>query len=276
MQYRQLGRTGVSLSVLGVGGGALGLTKAGDEGAAAILSRALALGITCVDTATAYGRGISEERIGRWLPGRRDRVFLATKLDQCDHEPAARELRESLARLGTETIDLVQVHAVNDSATLDRILGAGGVVAALEEARAAGAVRFIGITGHRDPDILRQALERYDFDTVLMPAGCMDGSEFLDAVGPLARERGTGLLGMKVFGHGAIAAAGQPALVYALGQAVSSLVIGMNSLAELEENAQTAAGMPMFANDERARLAELAREARTPERQWWRHELAAV
>lgn len=276
MQSRQLGRTGVSLSVLGVGGGSQGLTQAGDAGAGAIVGRALELGINYIDTATSYGHGASEERVGRALQGRRDQVFLATKLDQRDKEPAAAELRESLARLQTDHIDLVQVHAVNDPETLDRILAPGGVVSALEEARSAGVVRFIGITGHREPEMLREALERYDFDTVLVPAGCMDGSDFLDRVAPVAHRRGTGVLGMKVFGHGAISAAGSPALVYALDQPLTSLVVGMNSLEELEQNVAVIDHPEPLGLSARAALMATADAARTPEQQWWRHEPLAV
>ena len=276
MQKRLLGRTGVELSVLGVGGGSLGLTQAGDAGAYEIVDRALDLGINYIDTATSYGRGVSEERIGRALQGRRDRAFLATKLDQREKGLGAEELRQSLARLQTGWIDLIQIHAVNDLETLDRVLAPDGVVRALEEARRAGVVRFIGVTGHREPAVLRAALERYDFDTVLLPAGCMDGSDFLDVIVPLARQRQTGLLGMKVYGHGAIASAGPDAFVYALAQEVTALVIGMNSLDELEQNAATIDRFGPLNASARTSLMAAAAAARTPELQWWRNEPLAV
>jgi aryl-alcohol dehydrogenase-like predicted oxidoreductase len=276
MRYRELGRTGVSLSVLGVGGGRLGLTQAGDDGAAAILDRALELGVNYIDTATSYGRGVSEERIGRALSGRRDRVFLATKLDQREKDAATAELRGSLARLQTEWLDLIQVHAVNDRETLDRILAPGGVVEALEEARRAGGVRFIGITGHREPAVLRAALERYDFDTVRLPCGCMDASDFLDAVMPLARQHRTGLLGMKAFGHGAVSAAGSDALVYALGQPVTAVVVGMNTLEELDQNTALSDSSGPLDPSAQATLMAAAEAARTPALHWWRNEPVPV
>ena len=278
MQHRPLGNTGIHVPILALGCGRLSITAMEHDDAIRLLHRTLDLGVTYIDTATSYGGGESERRIGEALAARRGEVFLATKIDARSKDSAAREIQESLARLGTDYVDLLQLHGVNDEATLTQVLAPDGALRALEAARTAGQVRFIGITGHLNPGVLAQALESYPFDTVLMPAGCMDHlyGDFVPVVEPVAARKGVAVLGMKVFGHGAFQGRADLALRYALGQPVSSVLVGMSSPAQLEENVAVAESFALLTDAERAELEALARPAATLEGMWWRRPVGAA
>src|SRR4029453_7046254 len=137
---------------------------------------------------------------------RRDEVFLATKINKRRRSDVLAELNQNLKELQTDHVDLVQIHAVNAMADLEAALAPDGAISALEEARRQGMTRFVGITGHPRPAVLAQALQRYDFDTVLVPFGAIDGlttgpeTELL----PVAHEKRVGVIAMKVFGHGSL------------------------------------------------------------------------
>lgn len=278
MEQRPLGKTGVSVPILALGCGRLSITAMEHDEAIRLLHRALDLGVTYFDTATSYGAGESERRVGEVLATRRKEVFLATKIDARSQGEAAAEFRESLGRLGTDHVDLLQLHGVNDEATLARVLAPDGAVRAAEAAGQAGQVRFVGITGHQSPLVLAKALEAYPFDTVLMPVGCMDHlyGDFVPAVGPVATCGGVAILGMKVFGHGQYQGPSHLALRYALEQSVASVVVGMSSLAQLEENAAVAEGYSPLTEGERAQLESAALPAATLEGMWWRRPVGAA
>jgi uncharacterized protein len=272
MDRRLLGRTGQMVSVLGVGGGASGLTKPSKEEAIAIVHRALDLGVNYVDTASSYGRGESEKRVGEALKGRRDKVFLSTKIDARTRKEAQDEIRGCIARLQVDCIDLIQLHGVNDDATLEQVLAPDGALAAILDARKAGLVRFAGISNHFNPRVLRRALELYDFDTVLMPVGCLDNllDPFTTEVLPLARERNTGTIGMKVFGHGVIDGPAPDAVRFALAQPVAVTLVGMNAIAQLEENVALASPLVPLSPEEEKRLFDRVRPLAKAEHMWWR------
>ncbi|MBI2885693.1 MAG: aldo/keto reductase [Chloroflexi bacterium] len=277
MEQRPLGSTGIRVPVLALGCGRLSITAMEEQEALTLLQRALELGVTYWDTATSYGQGESERRIGRVLAARRGDVFLATKIDARSQDAAAQELEESLNRLGVDHVDLLQLHGVNDNATLERVLAPQGALRALEAARHAGKVRYIGITGHQSPAVLARALESYAFDTVLMPVGSMDHlyGDFLPVVGPAAARTGAAILGMKVFGHGAYQGPSGLALRHALQQPVAAAVVGMSSVAQLEENVRIAEAFTPLSPAEQAELAAAARQTATLEQMWWRQPVAA-
>ncbi|MBE9126645.1 aldo/keto reductase, partial [Coleofasciculus sp. LEGE 07081] len=174
MPERQLGNTGVSIPILGLGGAGKTPLSWGnhDAEAVAIIQRALELGIRYFDTAASYGP--SEKYLGKVLPNYRQQVFIATKTAARDRDGAWRELERSLKRLNTDYLDLWQLHHVSFEQELDTIFSKNGAARALEEAKAQKLIRFSGITGHHEPDIIAQGLQRYPFDTTLVCINAAD------------------------------------------------------------------------------------------------------
>jgi aryl-alcohol dehydrogenase-like predicted oxidoreductase len=255
---RQLGQTGVTVPLIGYGTAPLGRKETSAKEAAACLEAAIDRGVTYLDTSPDYG---SEPKVGQVMRQRRDEVFLATKVNRRSKSGVLAELRESLERLQTDHVDLIQVHAVNAWSDLEQTFAPDGCLAALEEARAQGMTRFVGITGHARPEILAEALRRHAFDTVLVALGMPDRlvtspEAFLL---PTARERGVGVIAMKVFGSGALSNRGL-ALRYSLGLAgVSLAILGMKSVEEVEENVGLAAAFRPLAQAELKELIDLTR-----------------
>jgi aryl-alcohol dehydrogenase-like predicted oxidoreductase len=179
MPYRTLGRTGESVSIVGLGGGHIGVQRDEDL-SIRIIRTAIDGGINFMDNSWDYSEGVSEIRMGKALrDGYRDRVFLMTKIDGQTRKAAAEQLDESLRRLQTDTIDLLQFHEVIRMSDPDRIFGPGGGMEAVLAARDAGKVRYIGFTGHKSPDIHRKMLQTaldsgFVFDAVQMPLNVMD------------------------------------------------------------------------------------------------------
>src|SRR4028119_46380 len=175
LPHRPLGKTGVRVPILGYGTAPLGHIKLMDapliHKSARLLNHAIDRGITYLDTSPDYG---SQPKVGEVMASRRGEVFLATKVNKRRRDDVLKELRQNLKELQTDHVDLVQVHAVNTMADLETALAPDGALAALEEAKRQGMTRFIGITGHARPWILAHALERYDFDTVLVAIGPVD------------------------------------------------------------------------------------------------------
>jgi predicted aldo/keto reductase-like oxidoreductase len=217
------------------------------------LNHAIDSGITYLDTSPDYG---SEPHVGEVMRARRNEVFLATKINNRSKDGVRKELEESLRKLQTDHVDLIQVHAVNAWADLEAALAPDGAVAALEQARSEGLVRFIGITGHARPDILGRALVQYSFDTVLVALGFADRlvtspETFLL---PQATERNVGVIAMKVFGHGSFTKR-DLALRYSLGlPGVSLGIIGLKNTQEIDELVANAADIQPLSEDEQHQL----------------------
>jgi aryl-alcohol dehydrogenase-like predicted oxidoreductase len=193
---RPLGRTGASVSILGLGGHHLGDLKTVDD-AIRLVRQAVDAGITFFDNCWEYWNGRSEDWLGRGLKGRRDKVFLMTKV--CTHGRGAslamQMLEESLRRLQTDHLDLWQVHGVTFDNDAELAYAKGGVLEAFDLAKRQGKVRFVGFTGHKDPHLHLDMIRRgYPFDTVQMPLNCLDASfrSFEQLVLPEARKRGWG------------------------------------------------------------------------------------
>jgi aryl-alcohol dehydrogenase-like predicted oxidoreductase len=247
---RSLGATGVSVPLIGYGTAPLGKEKhATREQAVRCLHRAIDLGITYLDTSPDYG---SEPHVGEVMRTRRDEVFLATKVNRRSRAGVLAELKESLRKLQTDHVDLIQVHAVNAWADLEQALAPDGALAALEQARDEGLVRFIGITGHARPEILGHALYQYPFDTVLVALGIPDRlvSSPETFLLPRAIERNVGVIAMKVFGHGAIDNR-ELALRYSLNlPGVSLAIIGLDNEQQIEEIVELAQNVPALDEDQ--------------------------
>src|SRR5919205_957219 len=216
---------------------------------ARLLNHAIDRGITYLDTSPDYG---SQHKLGEVMATRRDEVFLATKVNKRRREDVLKELQQNLKELQTDHVDLVQVHAVNTMADLDAALAPDGALSALEEARRQGMTRFIGITGHARPAVLAHALDRYDFDTVLVALGAIDrlvtGPETV--LLPVAQRKNAGVIAMKVYSHGEIKQR-ELALRYSLGlPGVSLAILGMAEESEIEENVHLARSYtPLNAGD---------------------------
>jgi uncharacterized protein len=242
---RPMGNTGLSVSILGLGGYHLGSAKDARQ-ADAIVGGALDAGINFFDNAWEYHRGQSEERIGKALRGKRQQVILMTKV--CTHgrdkKTALRMLEQSLRRLRTDHLDVWQVHEVIYDNDPDLIFASKGVAEALLAAKKAGKARFVGFTGHKHPDIhLRMLSQGFPFDTVQMPLNCFDATfrSFEQKVLPRANELGLAVFGMKSLGgsgemvrNGAITP--EEGLRYAMSLPVATTISGMESSGILEQN----------------------------------------
>ncbi|HAC65861.1 MAG TPA: aldo/keto reductase [Cyanothece sp. UBA12306] len=200
-----LGNTGVSVLLLGLGGaGQTPLSKAGKETEAiAMIEAAINWGIRYFDTAASYGP--SEDYLGKVVPDYRSQVFLASKTARRDRDGAWRELERSLKRLKTDYLDLWQLHHVSFESELTEILSRNGAIKAIEEAKEQKLIRFSGITGHHDPDVIAAGLKRYNFDTTLVTLNAADihhPHPFIKNVLPIAREKNVGVIAMKVPAYG--------------------------------------------------------------------------
>ncbi len=235
---RPLGRTGWQISELALGGVKWD-TQCSEAEAVRLIRRAIELGVNAVDTAHAYGGGQSEMRLGLALEGLRDRVFVSTKVSDHTYDGARRQMDLSLRRLRMERVDLMFIHDLGDADDLARVRGRAGALRALEEYRDAGRIRFIGASSHWHRSSLLRLMEEYPLDVVLFPAGLFNqayGYDYLNDVLPLARRRGIGTLGMKIFGAGRVkhAASIEPYLRYGRNTGVDAMVIGCDSIAQLE------------------------------------------
>jgi aryl-alcohol dehydrogenase-like predicted oxidoreductase len=212
-----LGRTGERVSIVGLGGYHLGIPT--EEESVRIVRTALDHGMNFLDNCWDYNDGASEERMGKALRGGyRERAFLMTKLDGRTARAAAEQLEQSLRRLATETIDLVQIHEVIREDDPERCFAEGGAIEALVAARQAGKLRYLGFTGHKDPAIHLRMLERarqqgFRFDTVQMPLNVLDAHyrSFEREVLPVALADGVAVLGMKPMAAGWCCRAAPPA-----------------------------------------------------------------
>jgi uncharacterized protein len=211
MIYRELGATGVQVSLIGLGGSHLGQAQVEEDEAVRLIHEGLDRGINFLDNAWDYNEGRSEERVGKALSlsGYRDKAFVMTKIDGRTKETATNQINDSLKRLRVEHIDVLQHHEVLRYDDPDRIFSEGGAMEAIVAAKAAGKIRFIGFTGHKDPHIHLYMLEvaqhhGFHFDTVQMPINIMDAHfrSFSQLVVPEAVRQNIGVLGMKCFGSG--------------------------------------------------------------------------
>lgn len=266
--YRLLGHTAERVSVIGLGGWHLGLAHVDEQLSVRIVRSAIDRGINFMDNSWDYNEGASEIRMGKSLrDGYRDKAFLMTKIDGRSKREATRQLDESLRRLQTDRIDLVQHHEVIRFEDPHRIFDAEGANAALVEARTAGKLRYIGFTGHKDPRIHLYMLEvakehGFTFDTVQMPLNVMDAHyrSFEKLVLPELVRQNIGVLGMKSMANGIILKSGTVTAVeclhYALNLPTSVVITGCDSMEVLQQALDAARTFsPMSAAQVQALLA---------------------
>ncbi|MGH9799000.1 MAG: aldo/keto reductase [Blastocatellia bacterium] len=272
---RALGRTGVEVAAIGLGGYHIGAMKDDDE-AVRLVHESIDAGITFMDNAWEYHDGRSEELMGKAIADRRQEVFLMTKV--CthgrDHHEAMRQLEDSLRRLKTDYIDLWQVHEVVYENDPERHFASGGVIEALAQAQQGGKVRFVGFTGHKSAEIhLKMLAYEYPFDACQLPLNVLDGTfrSFEQKVLPELERRGIAAIGMKSMGGGgdmvkAGVVTAEEALRYAMSLPVVSIISGIESSKILRQNLAVARDFQPMTADEmqtlRARCSEAAGDGR--------------
>jgi len=251
LEYRAFGKTGEKVAMLGLGG--YHFLEITQQEVTEIVHRYLDMGGNYVETAYAYGSGRSERKVGEALQGRRDEVFLATKVAARDKAGAARLLKLSLENLQTDHVDLLFMHAVQDFLELEAILSEDGALRAAEEAREAGKVRYIGISGHGWADVLIEGLKRYPFDAVMHTFNYFDRFNYPSSeteLLPLAAEKGVAVVGMKPVGDGYLYRSPEPAFRYAFALPCATMVSGMNSIEYLETDMAVAKAFKPMSEEE--------------------------
>jgi len=263
---RALGRTGARVSIIGLGGSFLVSQENRAEEAEALIEQAVDKGINYIDTAPTYGS--SEANIGRAMPRLRNNVFLAGKTKDRTYDGTMRLFERSLERLQTDHLDLLQLHGFHEWSDYERAFSRDGAYRAIEQLKAEGAVRFTGLTSHKNPQVVKKAISDYDFDCLLFalnPADPHDQAEsFQHEVLPLAQAKEMGTIAMKVASYGRIFRSGgienmQQALGYALSFPVSTAIIGISNSSELEENIKIAREFKPLTESELKKLEELVK-----------------
>jgi aryl-alcohol dehydrogenase-like predicted oxidoreductase len=257
---RPLGKTGHMVGIYSLGGQAAIETPGKEELSVQIINRAIDLGINYIDTAAWYGRptdtitqeqahGHSEKNIGKVMKTRRNEVFLATKTHERTYDGSMRLMEKSLKNLLTDHIDLWQIHNVKGAEidSLDKFFASDGVVKAMEKMRDEKVIRFIGFTGHENPAVLKALAERYPFDNVLVALNAADKhfDPFIENFLPTPVSKRMGIVGMKIpardriFAHGGIITI-KEAMEYVMSLPISTIIIGLDDVAQLEENIKIA------------------------------------
>jgi predicted aldo/keto reductase-like oxidoreductase len=278
MPTNALGKTGYKVGILSLGGQAAIETRGKEDLSEKIINRALDLGINYIDTAASYGRGLSQKNIGRVLKTRRNETFLATKSHLRSYDESMRLLEESLTNLQTDHLDTWQLHNVKTQDEVDRIFADDGAIKAFEKARSEGMVRYLGITGHYEPVILKQCIDRFNFDTILMAVNGADVHylSFKNYLLPEVQKKGMGIISMKVATRGRMLSTWTPppideqpermatakpgaltikeALQYNMSLPVSTTIIGVDDVAQIEENVKIASEFSPLSEDELAAI----------------------
>ena len=284
MPTRNLGKTGYRVGIFSLGGQAALERANNEEISIAIINRALDLGVNYLDTSSIYGGPPrwSEQYLGKVMKTRRNEAFLASKTKERTREASLRMIEESLKLLQTDHLDLWQLHDIGTMTDVNEVFAKGGAMEALIEMRDQKVVRNLGITGHYRPDALIECIHRYPFDTILMALNAADPHQFSfrDELLPLAVEKQMGIIGMKIPARGRILSTWTPppleqqkhswegmvlastpgtitmreALYYTLSHPVSTVIIGCDSVAQLEENVALARAYTPLSNSQMASL----------------------
>jgi aryl-alcohol dehydrogenase-like predicted oxidoreductase len=288
MPVRNLGRTGYKVGIFSLGGQAALEHAHNEANAVPIVERALDLGVNYIDTSSIYGgpERWSEQYIGTVMKRRRAQAFLASKTKERTRDGSLRMIEKSLQLLQTDHLDLWQLHDIGLAEDVDAVFSKGGAMEALRQAQEQKMVRYLGITGHFRPEPLMECIRRHPFDTILMALNAADHHHysFKDQLLPLAVEKQMGIIGMKVPGRSRLLASWTPppleqqrhswegaviattpgpltmreALYYSLSHPVSTVIIGCDSIAQLEENVQLAREFTPLSENQMASLTERA------------------
>lgn len=237
MKKRKFGSTSEEVSILGFGG--FHLVETPEKEAEELLNTYLDTGGNYVETAAAYGDGLSERKVGKVMKTRREECFLVTKIIDRDRASAARQIDESLRRLQTDHVDLLIYHSVQTFEDLAAIFSPGGAAEAFEEAKAAGKTRYIGISAHGIPETLIEAVQGNPVDAVMTGFNFYDYHNFPDAQNvliPSARSKGIGIIGMKAFADGLLWEYIGDALRFSLSLDIDTMVVGCNRMDQLQKD----------------------------------------
>jgi predicted aldo/keto reductase-like oxidoreductase len=271
--YRTLGRTGEKVSMVGIGGYHLGKPNVGSEESIRIIRTALDEGINFLDNCWDYNKGESEIRMGKALrDGYRQKAFLMTKIDGRNKATAIKQLNDSLKRLQTDRIDLLQFHEIIRESDPDRIFATGGALEAVLEIQKAGKVRYIGFTGHKSPEIHLKMLatasaHNFNFDTVQMPLNVMDHhfSSFEAKVLPVLVKQNIGVLGMKPMGDPFIlqskTVSAVECLHYSMSLPTSVVITGCDSIQILQQALDAARSFQPLSKEQVATILEKTSKA---------------
>ena len=273
MEMRRFGRTGETFSILSFGAQRIvDGHKCSEQDAIKIVNHALDSGIRYFDTAWVYSWGQSEERLGKVARKRRNEMWIATKVIARERDEARRQLEESLRRLQTDHIDEWRFHHVWSFEELDKITAEGGALEAAIQARKEGLIRCISISGHTDPKVQLEALERFPFDSVLCATSVLDHfiKSFVEEFLPAANAKGTAVVGMKVMGLGALSHIYEKALRYTFGLPISTAIVGMESMEQLKKNIYVAEHFRPLSDEERLELFKEVLPLVTPEIVEWK------
>ncbi|UMZ74271.1 aldo/keto reductase [Natranaerofaba carboxydovora] len=265
--YRNLGKTGekVSLFGLGSGAGAIALENgATREDAYDVINKSIDEGINYIDTAPSYADGLCEENIGEVMKGRREEVILATKTMSRSYDGVMQDMEGSLDRLNTDVIDIYQLHGLSNHDDVAELFVNDGAVRALEELKEQGVIRYTGVTGHNDPEVLLRAISKYDFDTLLMPlnTGDIHSKPFQQDLLDKALEKEMGIIAMKVVAYGRLlredgVTSIEDALSYVYSFPISTAIVGVSNLTQLEENVQITRKFEKLSDEKLKELEEL-------------------
>lgn len=254
METRPFGKTGEKFPILSFGGQRIvDEHQCTEEAAIAIVNTAIDRGIRYFDTAWIYSDGQAETRLGKVVKHRRSEMWLATKTWETSAAGARRQLETSLERLQTDHVDEWRLHNVWDYARLDEFTAKGGALETAIRAREEGLVRYLSISCHTDPQILVEALDRFPFDSALIAVSALDhfilsfAEEFL----PVANARGVATIGMKVLGLGSLTHEVERSLRYAFSLPVSTVIVGMETMNQLEQNLAIAESFTPLSDEER-------------------------
>jgi aryl-alcohol dehydrogenase-like predicted oxidoreductase len=294
MPTRNLGKTGYKVGIFSLGGQAA--LERGDnfDNAVPIIERALDLGVNYIDTSSIYGGPPrwSEQYVGQVMKRRRNEAFLATKTKERTRDASMQMIEKSLQLLNTDHVDLWQLHDIGTQTDVEQVFAKGGAMEALLEMKEQKVVRNLGITGHYRPDALMDCIHRYPFDCILMALNAADTHHysFNDALLPLAVEKQMGIIGMKVPARSRLLASWTPppveqqkhmwegmviadrpgplkmreAMYYTLSRPVSTVIIGCDNIAQLEENVQLAREFTPLSDGQQEHLAQLAEPVSKP------------
>lgn len=281
---RVLGKTGERVSILAFGGGSRFGMYEQEEDALAAVNEAIDSGINYLDTAMAYGDGLSQKRYGKVLKTRRNEVFLATKVPYRNYDEAMRRMEESLKDLQTDHVDLLHIHSLAEMDDLTDIEKPDGALKAVYKIREEGMARFIGVSSHTDAEIMKTAIERHDFDCLQMalnPATTSyswgTASGFEDVVLPVAMEKNMGILAMKIAGQDHLVgsetgkASMRDLLYYDMSLPVATCVVGMPKIEMLRENIQLARDFKPLTGEEIERIREQVKPSVAAYNHFMRH-----
>ena len=275
---RVFGKTGEKLTIIGQAGGRFPMCSF--EDAQAITRRAYELGINYFDCARIYWNGKSEEVYGAVLPPFRKNIFLTTKSPERSREGAEADLEKSLRALKTDYLDLWQIHQVSEMSEVKQIFAPGGAIEAFVAAKKAGKCRFIGFTGHHDPEVHLAMLKNFDaYDTILMPLNPADPSylSFEQKVLPVAVERGLGIQAMKSTGNAGLLSdlALKECLTYVLSLPVHCLALGCTTIGQIEDDVRIAQQFKPATETELAGMRDRAKRLAGPRLENWKRDASS-